>query len=191
MHVNTFSLCLPLRIHVHLKNLVLLQIFLVKCANKMKDQIQLFTKIHNMKRFNKLTQAFWGTGFWIAQCIFWGLVDCGKWTSFWSNGLSTKRAKYILLFCINVLTESVPRHRYDEKQSQFLKAECSCLNSALLLLDQLPCKGSREGLRGVVVDILDCDFVVNEFEPQSCYYVFFRTNTFRNSMNSLVLSIIG
>ena len=38
----------------------------------------------------------------------------------------------------------------------------------------------------VVVNVLDCDIVINEFEFQSRYYVHFRANTFGKGMNSLI-----
>ena len=34
-------------------------------------------------------------------------------------------------------------------------------------------------LRGVVANVKDYDVIVSEFEPQSCYYVHFRTNFLR------------
>ena len=37
-----------------------------------------------------------------------------------------------------------------------------------------------------VVNVLDCEIVVSEFEPQSCYYVHFRTNTRRKGKNPLI-----
>ena len=38
----------------------------------------------------------------------------------------------------------------------------------------------RECPRGVMVKAIDCRILVNEFKPQSRYYVHFRTNTLRN-----------
>ena len=40
---------------------------------------------------------------------------------------------------------------------------------------------------GVMVKAMDCGIVVNEFVLQSRYYVNFRTNTFGNGMNPLIL----
>ena len=37
----------------------------------------------------------------------------------------------------------------------------------------------------VVTNVLNCDMVVRKFEPQSCYYVHFRTNKFGRGMNLL------
>ena len=42
-----------------------------------------------------------------------------------------------------------------------------------------------------VVNRLDYDIVVNEFELQSRFYVHFRVNTFGKGMNPLILSAIG
>ena len=41
-------------------------------------------------------------------------------------------------------------------------------------------------LRGVMIDVFDCDIVVSEFELQSCYHVHFRTNTLGRVMNPLI-----
>ena len=38
----------------------------------------------------------------------------------------------------------------------------------------------------VVVNVLNCDIVVSEFELQSRYYVHFRTNISGKTMNSLI-----
>ena len=40
---------------------------------------------------------------------------------------------------------------------------------------------------GAVANVLDCDILVSEFELKSRYYVYFRTNTFRKVMNTLIL----
>ena len=40
---------------------------------------------------------------------------------------------------------------------------------------------------GVAANVLDCAVVVSEFEPQSCYYDYFRTNTLWRGINSLML----
>ena len=45
---------------------------------------------------------------------------------------------------------------------------------------------NKESTCSVVVNVLKCDIIVNEFEPQSCYYVHYRTNTFRKDINYLV-----
>ena len=37
--------------------------------------------------------------------------------------------------------------------------------------------------RGVVAKVLECDLEVSKFEPQSHYYVHFRTNTTRKGLN--------
>ena len=39
--------------------------------------------------------------------------------------------------------------------------------------------------RKVVVNVLDCDIVVSEIEPQSNYYVYFWTNTLDKGKNRL------
>ena len=41
------------------------------------------------------------------------------------------------------------------------------------------------GFRGVVDNLLDCDIVVSEFEPQLQYSVHFQTNRFRKGMSHL------
>ena len=38
---------------------------------------------------------------------------------------------------------------------------------------------------GIVVNVLDSDILVSEFEPQSSYYVNLKTNTFEKCMNNL------
>ena len=45
---------------------------------------------------------------------------------------------------------------------------------------------SRGSLCGVMANMLECDFVVSEFELQSCYYVHFRTNNLGKGINSLL-----
>ena len=42
-----------------------------------------------------------------------------------------------------------------------------------------------------VANILDYNIVVSEFEPQSLYFVCFRTNTLRKSINFFTLPFIG
>ena len=39
---------------------------------------------------------------------------------------------------------------------------------------------------GVLVNVLDCDNIVSEFEIQSDYYVLFQTNTLGKSLNLLI-----
>ena len=48
--------------------------------------------------------------------------------------------------------------------------------------------GGRESTRSVVANMLDCNIVVNEFELQSRYYVYFRTNTLPKGMKRLTPS---
>ena len=45
--------------------------------------------------------------------------------------------------------------------------------------------------RGVVVKAMICEIVAREFEPQSNYYVHFRTNTLGKGMNPLILPTMG
>ena len=45
--------------------------------------------------------------------------------------------------------------------------------------------------RGVMVKAVDCGIVVNNFEHQSHYYVFFRTNTLGKCMNFLIVPAMG
>ena len=44
---------------------------------------------------------------------------------------------------------------------------------------------------GVMVKVLDSGIVISEFEPQSRYYVHFRTNSLRKGMDRLVLLAMG
>ena len=39
---------------------------------------------------------------------------------------------------------------------------------------------------GIVVNVLDYDFVVSEFKLQSCYYIHFWTNNLGKGINSLI-----
>ena len=45
--------------------------------------------------------------------------------------------------------------------------------------------------RGLMVKALDGGIVVHEFEPQSRYYVHFRTNNFRKGMKPRILPSMG
>ena len=49
-----------------------------------------------------------------------------------------------------------------------------------------PTRYTRGILPVVVVNEIDCAIVAIKFELQSCYYVHFRTNTFREGMNLLI-----
>ena len=42
-----------------------------------------------------------------------------------------------------------------------------------------------------MVKLLDCGIVVNKFEFQCCYYVYFLTNTLGKDMNPLSLPAMG
>ena len=42
---------------------------------------------------------------------------------------------------------------------------------------------SRGDTHSVVANVLDCDMIVTEFEPQLRYYVDFRIYTFEKGMN--------
>ena len=42
--------------------------------------------------------------------------------------------------------------------------------------------------RGLVVNVLDSDIVYSKSELQSCYNVYFRTNTLEKVINPLILS---
>ena len=39
--------------------------------------------------------------------------------------------------------------------------------------------------------MLDCNIVVSEFEPESCYYIQFQTNTLEKGMNTLFSPAMG
>ena len=51
--------------------------------------------------------------------------------------------------------------------------------------------GSSKRNGGVMVNVIDCGIVVNEFEFQSRYYVHFRINTLGKGMNPLILPAMG
>ena len=42
-----------------------------------------------------------------------------------------------------------------------------------------------------MVNVLDCNIIVSEFELQSRYFVHFRTRTFQKGMNPLILPSMG
>ena len=46
------------------------------------------------------------------------------------------------------------------------------------------------GARGAEAKVQHCDIVVREFELQSRYYVYFRTNTFRKGMNPFIPTVL-
>ena len=50
---------------------------------------------------------------------------------------------------------------------------------------------SRESFHSVMVNVLDCDTVINEFEPQSCCYVQFQVNVIKKAMNPLIHIAMG
>ena len=50
--------------------------------------------------------------------------------------------------------------------------------------------GMRGNLYGVVVNVLDCNIVVSEFELQSHCYIHFQINTLGKVMNSLILTMV-
>ena len=45
--------------------------------------------------------------------------------------------------------------------------------------------------RGAIAEMLDCDIVESEFEPQSFYYVPFRTNILLRIMNPFIPTAMG
>ena len=50
------------------------------------------------------------------------------------------------------------------------------------------CGGGRHG---IIAKVLDCRLEVSEFEPQSCYYIYFRINTLRKGIALLISSTMG
>ena len=48
-----------------------------------------------------------------------------------------------------------------------------------------------ESWRSVMAKVLDCSLEVGKFEYQPLYYVYFRTNTLRKGMNSLIFLSMG
>ena len=54
----------------------------------------------------------------------------------------------------------------------------------------IPSYLERRSLGGMA-NVLDCNIVVSEFEPQSCYYVHFGTNTLGKGINSLIPTSYG
>ena len=62
------------------------------------------------------------------------------------------------------------------------------LRPSLDILSNDPCfrtPFSQGSPNGVVVYVLNCDIIVSEFELQSRYYVYFRTNSLGKGMNLL------
>ena len=51
--------------------------------------------------------------------------------------------------------------------------------------------GCWRSYRGLVINVLDCDIVVSEFELQSRNHVHFRTCSFGKGMNPLIPSTVG
>ena len=47
-----------------------------------------------------------------------------------------------------------------------------------------------ENPRAVVVNVLDCNIVVSEFELKSCYYIHFRTNSLKKDKDSITSAIM-
>ena len=43
----------------------------------------------------------------------------------------------------------------------------------------------------IIANVLDCDIIVNEFEPQSRNYIHFQINTLRKGMNPLILPLMN
>ena len=44
---------------------------------------------------------------------------------------------------------------------------------------------------GVMVKVIDCRIIVNEFKLQLCYYIHFRTNTLGKGINPFIPSAMG
>ena len=57
-------------------------------------------------------------------------------------------------------------------------------NNLYLCLDS----SREESPSGSVADVLNCDIVVNDFEIQSWYYVYFRANALGKRMTSFIPS---
>ena len=89
-------------------------------------------------------------------------------------------------------------HTYNWRTFVLVSAEKNFVNATIVTvgilisshaLKSLKCLGKtlREGdcPRGVMVKALDCGIVVNEFELQSRYYVYFLTNILAKGMNPL------
>ena len=65
---------------------------------------------------------------------------------------------------------------------------------ALNNLQRLICHETQQtkpNRRGVMVKAQECGIVVNEFELQSSYYVYFRVSTLRKDMNTLIIPASG
>ena len=62
--------------------------------------------------------------------------------------------------------------------------------AVLELYDEKTERKKEESPCSVVVNVLDCDIVVSEFELQSYYYVRFRGDTLRKAMNPLHLPVM-
>ena len=60
--------------------------------------------------------------------------------------------------------------------------------------DYLKKKKENQSVRrpcGIVANVLDCNITVTKFNLQSCYYIYFWTNTFEKVMNSLISQDMG
>ena len=44
---------------------------------------------------------------------------------------------------------------------------------------------------GILINVLNCDIVVEEFKPQWYYYIHFWTNAFEKGMNFLIFRVVG
>ena len=49
----------------------------------------------------------------------------------------------------------------------------------------------KKQIDGVVANVLDCDIIVGEFDPQLRYCIHFRTNIFSKGMNPLFTFLYG
>ena len=56
-------------------------------------------------------------------------------------------------------------------------------NFSAILLNQAPFVLLGGSLSGMVTNVLDCDIIVNQFEPLSCYFIYFLTNTLGKGIN--------
>ena len=66
-----------------------------------------------------------------------------------------------------------------------------CVESLLMWVVCKVKQSRRRRLCRVMVNVLDCDIVVSEFELQQRYYNYFRTNTLGKNMSPLVLPVMG
>ena len=67
--------------------------------------------------------------------------------------------------------------------SIFLNNDITCTSGSLKLKNQITTIIGVETFHGIVTNMLNCDLVVNAFDLQLCYYIYFQANTLGKGMN--------